>query len=683
MARMRKFINSMRIAIFVAAAAMFMGNSANGAVVTIGEVQGLMDGQQSHNQASPMVGKQVEVQGIIHQSLKWDDGNGQMLHGFFIQNLPDESDKHPMTSDGLFIFSGKYASLYDGRNQIPVRPGMHIRVRGTVQEFHGCTQLARPLVTAVLGFRPEWQRQLEIREAAPPDNESAASAYWESMEGMRCQLSAGAVVTGGSKTVGGGSESYVWVISKNHPVAKRPNPKHARTFRDAHPLDDIGTQLFDNGNGYRITLSSTGLLSDPVHGQLIQPAGTGERSLNDLAGAVHFSYGNYKICISEPARWNRERLYWNQPSPDASLNARGIATYNVENLYDHRNDPNDPCDDLNDPGNDNVRPPFNYLPATETQYYDRLEKLAGQIAVTMMAPEIILVQEIEDQDINFVTPANHPGGAAAFQKDGKPDVLQELAQVLKNKFDLRYVPASNRAGADDRGISCGFMIRTDKWKWASAIKTDWDGSGVQGIQNIAGMSDGNGNASVTAWNGWFQDRSSGERQKVFSRALQVALIEPADPQAAGNLKFLALVNNHFSSIPDQRIDRRRKQAQLAAAVAGAYARIDGCGVILGGDLNVFPRPDDGTPASPSDQLKSIYDLKWQSADSLLLKDNPESAFTYVYQGQAQTLDHLFFSNNLDKFVTGASVFHMNADSPDHPDETRVSDHDPVIIYLNY
>ena len=135
MARMRKFINSMRITIFVVAAAMFMGNSANGAVVTIGEVQGLMVGQQSHNQASPMVGKQVEVQGIIHQSLKWDDGNGQMLHGFFIQNLPDESDKHPMTSDGLFIFSGKYENLYDGRNQIPVRPGMHIRVRGTVQEF--------------------------------------------------------------------------------------------------------------------------------------------------------------------------------------------------------------------------------------------------------------------------------------------------------------------------------------------------------------------------------------------------------------------------------------------------------------------------------------------------------------------------------------------------------------------
>ena len=60
---------------------------------------------------------------------------------------------------------------------------------------------------------------------------------------------------------------------------------------------------------------------------------------------------------------------------------------------------------------------------------------------------------------------------------------------------------------------------------------------------------------------------------------------------------------------------------------------------------------------------------------------PSSAYTYVFQGQAPTLDHQFVSRWLAREVEEVRVAHVNADWPkDFPgDEARgASDHDPVV-----
>jgi hypothetical protein len=77
----------------------------------------------------------------------------------------------------------------------------------------------------------------------------------------------------------------------------------------------------------------------------------------------------------------------------------------------------------------------------------------------------------------------------------------------------------------------------------------------------------------------------------------------------------------------------------------------------------------------------------------------EGAYTYVFDGQAGCLDHALAGGGLLDELTGATVWHVNADEPDlidydtsfkqpaqdalyAPDAYRFSDHDPVIVGLD-
>jgi uncharacterized protein len=77
----------------------------------------------------------------------------------------------------------------------------------------------------------------------------------------------------------------------------------------------------------------------------------------------------------------------------------------------------------------------------------------------------------------------------------------------------------------------------------------------------------------------------------------------------------------------------------------------------------------------------------------------EDAYGYVFDGQVGYLDHALASSALNDDVTGASIWHINADEPDlidydtsfkrpnqdaiyAPDAYRSSDHDPVIVGLD-
>ena len=65
-------------------------------------------------------------------------------------------------------------------------------------------------------------------------------------------------------------------------------------------------------------------------------------------------------------------------------------------------------------------------------------------------------------------------------------------------------------------------------------------------------------------------------------------------------------------------------------------------------------------------------------------------YTYVFDGARGVLDHAFATPELSAQITGAAIWHINADEPDLLDYAgdpaytvldpyRASDHDPVII----
>ncbi|HEX5467886.1 MAG TPA: lamin tail domain-containing protein, partial [Gaiellaceae bacterium] len=73
--------------------------------LTIGEVQGeTRDDEDGTTDASPYDGQTVTVQGVVTQNILQSNGN----HAFFLQSTAETSDDDPLSSDGIFVFEGRF-----------------------------------------------------------------------------------------------------------------------------------------------------------------------------------------------------------------------------------------------------------------------------------------------------------------------------------------------------------------------------------------------------------------------------------------------------------------------------------------------------------------------------------------------------------------------------------------------
>ena len=149
-----------------------------------------------------------------------------------------------------------------------------------------------------------------------------------------------------------------------------------------------------------------------------------------------------------------------------------------------------------------------------------------------------------------------------------------------------------------------------------------------------------------------------------------------------------MINNHFKSSPDICTGHRTEQAKYnAALVQFIEGAKPGARIVVGGDLNVYPRPDD-IGYGASDQLGSLYDpaLGLQNLWEVLLAEHPESAYSYVYLGMAQTLDQMFVNQPLLADLQQFHIAHINSDFPaDYPDDVArgTSDHDPNVAIFGF
>jgi hypothetical protein len=183
------------------------------------------------------------------------------------------------------------------------------------------------------------------------------------------------------------------------------------------------------------------------------------------------------------------------------------------------------------------------------------------------------------------------------------------------------------------------------------------------------------------------DRSTGvDGSNVYTRAPQVAKFTVASAPGSPEGLTLWAISNHFSSTPDARVGQRQEQANYGAAIVQAITAADpNARIIYGGDLNVFPRPDDPIARSdadtPSDQLAGLYNAGLKNLWESLLADAPSAAYSYTFQGQAQTLDHLFVNPALYGDLVAMRAAHIDAGWPadfDGDGARGVSDHDPQV-----
>jgi hypothetical protein len=558
--------------------------------------------------------------------------------------------------------------------------GDEIVLSGRAAEFFNYTQISSPRLVSQTGTALDVDVLLPPTDANPPSVLTDANRYWERLENMRLRVPANSLVTDGLDVFPGTADAEMWLVRGDSAIAGRSGYAQ-RVFRDAHPLDDL-PGVVDNGNGYRILVGALGLKSLAGDNTLLlPPSRTFARVSNALVGGLNFSFNKYRLETTvTPALVNGIDPALNAPpTAPKRLVEYSVGDYNVENLYDYRDDPFDGCDFTGNSGCPGVSPPFDYVPASDAVYQERLGLIAQQIVGNLHAPDIVLVQEAEDQDICAVS-----GGAllcgTVDNADGKPDTLQELALRIKAQSGVAYDAAYDRDGSDDRGIVAALMYRTDRVQLLPATADNPVLGSTPDFTYRSGANAYNSDVqNPKALNAPLPADVTGSRDgnEVYTRDPQVGLFRIWRlGVGVGGFVDVYAISNHFSSTPDQRVNQRREQAAYLAEIVQAT----GSGrVVAGGDFNVFPRPDDPLDP-PSDQLGPLYGKGLLNLWDTMAAENPAAAYSYVFLGMAQTLDGQFVTPTLHDELAQARVAHVNADfAADYPgDGARgLSDHDPM------
>jgi len=314
-------------------------------IVPIGTVQGSVgNSDDGFNFVAPLAGQTVTIQGVIYENTLARTGGGYNSYTFFIQNTEATSDGDPNSSDGIFVYIGRYTTLRRrGGGYYTPTVGDEVVLQGPVQEYYGQTELSNPYVLS------EVNQNLDIPafEADPPADLADAYRYWERREGMRGQVPTDSIVLNGRDVFTSTADAEVWVAGPDSTIAQRSDPYTRRAFRDAHPLDDNYDPNYWDGNGYRILMGSLGIKANAFDNTaMINPARTFDTVIGSPTGGVYFDYGKYSIQVDQQVIFNDgvDPSLNNPPAaPDREFEY-SIVDFNVENLYDFVDDPFDGCD---------------------------------------------------------------------------------------------------------------------------------------------------------------------------------------------------------------------------------------------------------------------------------------------------------------------------------------------------
>jgi predicted extracellular nuclease len=349
-----------------------------------------------------------------------------------------------------------------------------------------------------------------------------------------------------------------------------------------------------------------------------------DRFPGTLVGVLDYSFGNFKLEVTATPATASGGLDREVTSP-AGADQLAIATFNVENL-----DPADP-------------------PSKFTQ-------LAGLIVSNLKAPDLVAVEEIQDNNgatNDAVTDADLTFGAltAAIQAVGGPT------------YDFRQInPVDDQDGGEPGGnIRVGFLFRTDR--------------GLRFIDRPGG----NPTAATTVVGSGADTHLSFSPGRVDpGNAAFTTSRKPLAGEFSFNGQHLFVIANHFNSKSgDQPLFghfqppvhasevQRNQQAQVVHDFVAAIEAADPhSNVAVLGDFNDF------------EFSTALATLRAGVLDDLITTLPRDQRYTYDFEGNSQTLDHILLSDALtDRRIT-YDVVHVNAEFA-----SRASDHDPQVARI--
>jgi len=563
---------------------------------------------QGATHRSPMAGRWVVgVDGVVTAV----DGKSKST-GFFLQSSTPDDD--PATSEGMRV---------DWPAASKLAPGDRVRVDGRVVEAtRGRNQLSVTTLEASAVHRTARGVELpapvvvgsERRIPAQVDDDGLtrfepandAIDFWESLEGMRV-LADGRRVTGPTL----GYDELVLTLDQS----------------GGEGGSDAGGNLLTPGGPAldRVTLSGRlvgGLPHLAVGSRLAQP----------IEGVVDYSYSNYVLLLTRPVTVASESTvcdattrFW--PDPERLR----IATFNIENF-------------------------------SVADGKARIDRLATAIVTRLGAPEVLALEEVEDD-------SGKAGGDGVVSSRA---TLDALVAAIGRAGGPRYEWTAIDPELDREGGIPGGNIRVALLTQPGRVNVPRRGAaGPLDAVTLGDATDGprfEPNPARVAPTSPAFTLQSGEGVR---RSLAVEI------EVEGAPWFLIV--NHWSSKYD---DGRPFGAVQPPPQPTAALRLAQSEVLRALAMELLGR----APKARLAVLGDFNDVPWSPAVealaapplvSLTTRLPVGTRYSYNFEGAAQQLDHIVVSPALAADAD-VEIVHLNSDCPEN---LRTSDHDPVIASL--
>ncbi|WP_026819339.1 ExeM/NucH family extracellular endonuclease [Arthrobacter castelli] len=594
-------------------------------------------GIQGTGSASPVKGKTVTTEGKV--TAVYPTGG---FDGYYIQTPGTGGSLDPDTHDashGLFVYSpGTVAD---------VQIGDFVQVQGIVKEYHGLTELS--VKAGGLTQLDTAAEEVKAATAALP----ATSAGREDLEGMLLAPQGEYTVTGnyqlnryGEVRLAAGTKPLVQPTAVAPPGSDRALEVEADNNARAVTLDDgASTDFMSNGDQPLPYLT----MKEPVR----------VGSSVDFETGVIFDYrfeawkyqpltqltpGNADSV--QPAGFSNTRA----SSPEPVGGDIQLASFNVLNYFSTTGDELSGCEYYTDrQGN-----PITVSGGCEARGAANDENLKRQqdkivAAINSLGAEVVSLAEIEN--------------SAAFGKDrdaALADLVAALNAAAGDVWDYVESPAETPVNED--------VIRTAFIYKKAAVET------VGKSQILLGS-------------------------EAFSNARE-PLAQAFKPVGGSAASTFVAIANHFKSKGSDPEDggpnsdqgdgagawnaKRTEQARALVEFADSVKQQVGTELVfLMGDFNSYRMED---------PIQVLRDAGYVNQGA------KTGEHTYVYDGAVGSLDYIFASAAADAMVSGADIWNINSvesvameysrynynvTNYYAPDVYRSSDHDPILVGLNF
>ena len=554
---------------------------------------------------SPLTGQVMQTAGIV---------TVVRSNAFYMQD--PYADANDATSEAIYVYVGSATGRTVGDEVLVTGTVAEYRIGGTATNLT-LTQLGSPTVvllssanplpaTTILGNGGRIPPAQVIEDDATGDVETSGTFdpatdgidFYESLEGMRVQINNAVAV---AATNGFGEIAVVGDAGANASVLS--------------PRGGIVIQSGDM-NPERILVDDTIISGEPQ-------INTGATFNAPIIGVMDFTFGNFKLFNTEALNVTNSTLLKEITTLTGSGTQVTVASFNLENL--------DPSDGA------------------------RFGALADEIVDNLLSPDIIAVQEIQDN--NGATNDGTVDASLTYQT-----LINAIVAAGGPVYDYRDIaPVNNEDGGEPGGnIRVGFLFRTDR----GITFVDRPGGDAT---TPTGVSLGANGVELTYSPGRIDPNNA-------------AFLDSRKPLAGEFLynghKIIIIANHLNSKGGDQplfgryqpptlnsEVQRMQQATVLHAFVEDILALDPNANVIVIGDLNDFQF---------SNPLQTLVGAGELNILNMTLPANER--YSYNYDGNAQALDHTLVSDALLP-VTEFDVVHVNSE---YLDASRPSDHDPSV-----